>query len=63
MVKAEFFYSNNGMVASIDPGWIQSVFKMLTGLFYWVGLRTNVINIVGMVYRPFRAAGVRSDKV
>ena len=32
-VKAEFLYASDGMVASIDPGWLQLAFNMLTGLF------------------------------
>ena len=61
-VKATFFYANDVMVASNKPGWIQTVFDTLTGLFDWVGLRTNVRKTVGMVCRPCRVAGVRSDK-
>ena len=37
------------MVASTYPGWIESAFDMLTGIFYRVGLQTNVYKIVGMV--------------
>ena len=37
-VKAEIFYDNDGVVASTDPGWIQSAFDFLTGLFDRVGL-------------------------
>ena len=50
------------MVASTDPGWIQSSFDTLTGLFEQVGLRTNVRNTVGMVCRPFRVDWVREYK-
>ena len=32
-VKAELFYTDNGLVDSTDPGWPQFVFDMLTGLF------------------------------
>ena len=41
-VKAEFFYSDYRVVASTDPGWLQSEFDLLTGLLDWVGLQTNV---------------------
>ena len=41
-VKAALFYADYGMVASIDPGWLQSAFDMLTELFDWMGLRENV---------------------
>ena len=60
--KAEFFNANDGVVASTDPGWLQSEFDMLTGLFDRVGLRTNVCKIVGMVFRTCRVDRVRSDK-
>ena len=41
-VKAVIFYADDGMVTSTDPGWVQLAFDMLTGMFYPVGLRTNV---------------------
>ena len=51
-VKAAFFYADSGLVASIDPGWLQSRFDTLTGIFDRVGLQTNVRKTVGMVWRP-----------
>ena len=60
-VKSSFFYPENRMVASTNLGWIQTDFDMLTGLFDWVGLKTNVKKTVGMVCHPFRASGVRED--
>ena len=33
MVRATFFFTDDRMVASKDPVWIQSAFVMLTGLF------------------------------
>ena len=59
-VKEELCYADYVLIASTDPGWLQSSFNFLTGLFYWVGLRTNIRKTVGMVSRPFRAYGVRS---
>ena len=50
------------MVASTDPGWLQSGFDLLTGLFEHVGLQTNVRKTVGVVCRPFRAAELQADK-
>ena len=50
------------MVDSTDPGGLQLAFDKLTGLFGRVGQRTNVRKTVGMVCRPFRAAGVRADE-
>ena len=61
-VKEEFFYVEDGVVASTDPGWLQLAFNMLTGIFDWVGLRTNVQNNVGMVIRPCRMDMVQEDK-
>ena len=50
------------MVVSTYPGWLQSAFDTLMGIFDWVGLRTNVRKTVEMVCRPFRAAGVQADE-
>ena len=50
------------MVVSVDPGWLQSEFYMLTGIFDRVGLQTNVSKTVGMVCRSFRAARARADE-
>ena len=50
------------MVASADPGWIQSAFDILTGLFNQVGLQTNIRKTVGMVCKPFWAARMRAYK-
>ena len=61
-VKAELFYVDDGLVASTYPGWLQSPFRMLTGMFNRVGLRKNLCKTVGVVCRPCRAAGVRADK-
>ena len=61
-VKAAFFYAYNGMVASTDPGWILSMFNILTGISNWVGLRKNAHKTVGVVCQPCRAAGVWADK-
>ena len=52
---------DNGLGASTDPGWLQSEFNMLTGLFDWVGLRTNFRKTVGMVCKPYWASRVRAD--
>ena len=60
--KAAFFYSDNGVVSSTDPGWLQLVFDFLTGLFDRVGLRTNVCKTMGIVCRPFQAAGVQAEE-
>ena len=41
-VKADFFYADNGVVASNNLGWIQTTFDTLPGLFDRVGLKMNV---------------------
>ena len=51
------FYSDDGMVASSDPVWLQGAFNALVGLFYRVGLQTNVGKTVGMVSHPCQSAG------
>ena len=61
-LKTAFFYADNGMVASTNPGWLHTAFNMLTGIFYWVRLQKNVRKTVGVVCQPFCAAGVRADK-
>ena len=43
------FYTDNGIVASSDPRWLQGAFSTLVGLFDRVGMRTNFGNTVGMV--------------
>ena len=37
-------------------------FNTLTGLFYRVGLQTNVRKTMGVVYRPCQAAGLWAEK-
>ena len=61
-VKAEIVYADNGVVASTDPGWLQSALDLLTGIFDRVELCTNVRKTVGMVFQPCRASGLRADK-
>ena len=51
------FYADCGMVASLDPIWIQGAFSTLLGLFDRAGLNTNVGKKVGMVCRPCQAVG------
>ena len=61
-MKAEFFYVDNRMVASTDPGWLHTVFDTLAGLLDRVGLKKNVKKILGIVCHPWRVAGVWADK-
>ena len=61
-MKAALFYANNRVVAYTNPGWLQSEFDMIMGLFDRVGLQTNVRKTVGVVFRTFRAARVQAEK-
>ena len=51
------FYTDDGMVALSDPGWMQGAFSTLLGMFDWMDLRENVGRTVGMVCRQCLAAG------
>ena len=59
--QAALFYADDGMVASYDSCWIQVAFNTLVDLFDRVGLRNNAGKTVGMVCRPFQAAGNLSE--
>ena len=50
--QAALFYADDGMVALLDPAWIQGAFTALLELFDRVGLRKNVGKTVSMVYHP-----------
>ena len=50
------------MVASTNPGCLQTMFNMLTGIFNQVGLQTNVQKNVGIVRQPCQEFRVRADK-
>ena len=45
----DLFYTDDGMVASSEPQWIQGAFSTLVGLFDRVGLQNNLGKKVGMV--------------
>ena len=55
--QAALFYTDDGTVASSDPRWLQGVFNTLFGLFYRVGMRTNIRKTFGMICCPCQAAG------
>ena len=59
-VKAEFFYTDDKMLASTDPGWLYTTFD--TMIFGRVGLQINVRKTVGVVCHQFRAAGVWAEE-
>ena len=50
--QAALFYTDDGMVASSDPRWLQGAYNTLVGLFERVGMRTNVGKKDGMVCQP-----------
>ena len=50
------------MVASTNLGWLHTAFDTLTGLFDWVGLKTNIRKAMGMVFHPCHAARVKEYK-
>ena len=58
---ALFFFSDDGMVASSDPRWLQWAFNNLVGLFDRVGIHTNVGKTVSMTCRPCPTAGNQSE--
>ena len=53
------FYADDVMVVSSCPRWLQGSFNTLLGLLNRVGLKTSVGKTVGMVCRPFQAAGMQ----
>ena len=55
--QADLFYTDDGMVDSSYPRWLQGAFITLVGLFGRVGLRKNVGKTVGMVCHPCQARG------
>ena len=48
------FYADDGMIALLDPDWLQGAFTALVGLFDRVGLRKNSGKTVSMVCHPSR---------
>ena len=61
--QAALLYADDGMVASSDPRWLQGASNTLVGLFYRVGLWTNVGKTVRMVCHPCKASGNLSEAV
>ena len=60
--EGRVFYAYDRVVAYTNPGWIQTVFDTLTGLFDRVGLKTTFKKTVVVVCHPFWEAGVRADE-
>ena len=61
--QAVLIYTDDDMVASSDPRWLQGTFNTLVGLFDRLVLQTNVGKTVRMVFRPFQAAGNQLEVV
>ena len=49
---ADCFYVDNGLLVLMQETRLQWVFDTLTGLFYKVGLHTNVAKMVNMDCKP-----------
>ena len=59
--QAALFFTDDGVVASSDPRWLQWAFTTLVGLFDRVGLKTNTGKTFSMTYRLCTAAGNQSE--
>ena len=55
-------YVYDGLAASTKPGWVQSTFDVLIGIFNGLGLQINVRKTVVMVCKPYWAYGVQTDE-
>ena len=55
------FYAYDGMVASLESGWLQGDLSTLVGLLDRVVLSKNFGKTVGMVCRTRQAAGTQSE--
>ena len=53
----EYFYLDDGLVASTQLKRLQRAFDVLTGFFDHVGMQKNTAKTVGMVYQPCPAPG------
>ena len=52
---AEYFYSNDVLIASTQPERLQRFFGFLTGFFVQVSLSTNTCKTVSMAFQPYHA--------
>ena len=55
------FCEDDRITASSDPGWLQGAFSTLVGMFYWLGLSTNVRKTVRMACHLCQVAGTQSE--
>ena len=58
---ANFFYTEDGLVVSTDPVWLQGAFDTLTGLFDRAGIWKNYWKKFGMLCRPHHAVVTQYD--
>ena len=59
---AAYFYADNGLVALTQPERPQRSFDVLTSIFDWVDLRTNMAKTVVMVWKPCNTPGRMSEE-
>ena len=57
---AAYFYADNGIRVSTRATQLQQAFEVLTEMFDWVGLLTNLFNTVIMVCQPCCTIGGHS---
>ena len=57
----DLFYTDDGVVSSPNPRWLQGEFSTLFVLFGRLVLQTNVRKTVGMVCRPCQAVGTKLE--
>ena len=56
--QSALLYADNGMVVSLDPGWLQSAFTALAAIFDRVGLTTNFGKTLSMACQPCQVGAV-----
>ena len=59
--RAAFFYRDDGLVASMDPVWLQGAFNALTRLFDIVEIQTKIWKTVGVICSPCREVENQSE--
>ena len=57
---AACFYYENGLLVSTRATQLQLEFDVLTDMFDWIGLITNVVNTVSMACKPCCTIGGHS---
>ena len=59
---AAIFYVDNRFLESLRPSQLQKSLDILTGLFDWVYLRTNIANTLGMLFQPLWSVRNQSEE-